>query len=35
MPNQPWLDKSAKRFVEELDWYARALRRQRAEGTPY
>lgn len=31
----PWLDKAAGRFVSELAWYAEALRRQRAEGTPY
>ena len=30
-----WLDKAARRFVDELAWYAEALRRQRAEGTPY
>jgi NAD(P)H-dependent FMN reductase len=29
-----WLDKAASRFVDELVWYAEALRRQRAEGTP-
>jgi len=34
-PQQPWLEKSAKRFADELTWYAEALRRQRAEGTPY
>jgi NAD(P)H-dependent FMN reductase len=34
-PETPWLDKSASRFVGELVWYAEALRRQRAEGTPY
>jgi len=34
-PQQPWLDRSAIRFVDELTWYAQALRRQRAEGTPY
>jgi NAD(P)H-dependent FMN reductase len=34
-PQQPWLDKSAGRFVDELVWYAEALRRQRTEGTPY
>jgi NAD(P)H-dependent FMN reductase len=31
----PWLDKAAGRFVSELAWYAEALRRRRAEGTPY
>jgi NAD(P)H-dependent FMN reductase len=34
-PEMPWLDKAASRFVGELVWYAEALRRQRAEGTPY
>ena len=34
-PQQPWLDKSAERFLDELVWYANALRRQREEGTPY
>ena len=34
-PQQPWLDKSAKRFISELVWYAQALRRQREEGLPY
>jgi NAD(P)H-dependent FMN reductase len=34
-PQQPWLDRSAGRFIDELVWYAQALRRQRAEGTPY
>jgi NAD(P)H-dependent FMN reductase len=34
-PQQPWLDKSAGRFVDELVWYAEALRHQRTEGTPY
>lgn len=32
---QPWLDKAAGRFLDELVWYAEALRRQRADGTPY
>jgi NAD(P)H-dependent FMN reductase len=34
-PQQPWLDKSAGRFMSEFVWYAQALRRQRQEGTPY
>lgn len=34
-PEVAWLDKAAGRFVDELAWYAEALRRQRAEGTPY
>jgi NAD(P)H-dependent FMN reductase len=32
---QPWLEKSASRFVDELVWYAEALRNQRRNGTPY
>jgi NAD(P)H-dependent FMN reductase len=32
---QPWLEKSASRFVDELAWYAEALRNQRRNGTPY
>lgn len=35
VPQQSWLDQAAKRFVDEFVWYAQALRRQRAEGTPY
>ena len=34
-PQQPWLDKSAGRFMSEFVWYVQALRRQRQEGTPY
>ncbi len=34
-PQQPWLEKTAGRFIDELTWYAEALKRQRAEGTPY
>jgi NAD(P)H-dependent FMN reductase len=34
VPQQPWLDKTTQRFIDELVWYAQALRRQRAEGTP-
>jgi NAD(P)H-dependent FMN reductase len=34
-PQQPWLDRSAERFMSEFVWYAQALRRQRQEGTPY
>ncbi|WP_205769703.1 NADPH-dependent FMN reductase [Microvirga sp. KLBC 81] len=34
-PEKPRLDQSAGRFVDELVWYAEALRRQRAEDTPY
>jgi NAD(P)H-dependent FMN reductase len=35
VPQQSWLDQAAERFVDEFVWYAQALRRQRAEGTPY
>ncbi|WP_375460434.1 NADPH-dependent FMN reductase [uncultured Enterovirga sp.] len=34
-PLQPWLDRSATKFLDEVDWYAEAFRRQRAEGVPY
>jgi NAD(P)H-dependent FMN reductase len=34
-PSQPWIDGAAKRFIDELAWYAEALHRKRAEGTPY
>jgi NAD(P)H-dependent FMN reductase len=30
-----WLGRSTDRFLGELAWYARALRRERAGGTPY
>lgn len=32
---QAWLAKQTARFLDELEWYAEALGRQRAEGTPY
>ena len=36
VPLQPWIDKSAKKVFDELDWYAGALRDRRAAGpTPY
>lgn len=34
-PQQPWLDRSAGRFLDELGWYAEALRERRRAGTPY
>ena len=34
-PADPQLTKSAGRFVSELEWYAGALKQQRASGTPY
>ncbi|MEJ0002672.1 MAG: NAD(P)H-dependent oxidoreductase [Pararobbsia sp.] len=30
-----WIERSLGRFLEEFFWYARALKRQRADGTPY
>jgi NAD(P)H-dependent FMN reductase len=34
--NESWIDKAADRFLEEFEWYAKALKVQReAEGTPY
>ncbi|KQP80868.1 NAD(P)H-dependent oxidoreductase [Methylobacterium sp. Leaf117] len=30
-----WLPRGAQRFLDELVWYAEALRAQRAKGTPY
>jgi NAD(P)H-dependent FMN reductase len=30
-----WIGKATSRFLDEFEWYARALRRQRAEGVPY
>lgn len=34
-PAEEWLGKAAKKFVDELAWYAEALKAKRAEGTPY
>jgi NAD(P)H-dependent FMN reductase len=34
-PAEPWLERSANRFLDELEWYAEALRTRRAQGTPY
>jgi NAD(P)H-dependent FMN reductase len=34
--NEEWIDKASDRFLEEFEWYAKALKAQRkAEGTPY
>jgi NAD(P)H-dependent FMN reductase len=34
--NEAWIDQAADRFLEEFEWYATALKRQReAGGTPY
>jgi NAD(P)H-dependent FMN reductase len=34
-PAESWLDKAAGRFLDELEWYAEALRARRQDGTPY
>jgi hypothetical protein len=34
-PAEPWLERSAHRFLDELEWYAEALRTRRAQGSPY
>ncbi len=34
-PTDPRTQKSLDRFLDEFSWYARALRRQRNQGTPY
>ncbi|KQT57159.1 NADPH-dependent FMN reductase [Methylobacterium sp. Leaf456] len=34
-PAEEWLSKAAKKFLDELTWYAEALQAKRATGTPY
>lgn len=34
-PQASFIDKSANRFLDEFEWYAKALKRQRHEGTPF
>jgi hypothetical protein len=34
-PTADWVERSLNRFLDEFFWHARALKRQRAEGTPY
>jgi len=34
-PTDPGFAKRCERFFQEFEWYAEALRRQRAEGVPY
>jgi NAD(P)H-dependent FMN reductase len=34
-PQAPWMDAALARFLGEFEWYAQAMRRQRASGTPY
>jgi hypothetical protein len=31
----PAVERRAQRFLDELEWYARALQEARAKGTPY
>lgn len=34
-PKEEWLGKTSKKFLDELVWYAEALRSKRQGGTPY
>ncbi len=34
-PTADWVERSLNRFLDEFFWHARALKRQRADGTPY
>ena len=34
-PAEDWLRKAARKFLDELTWYAEALQAKRAAGTPY
>jgi NAD(P)H-dependent FMN reductase len=34
-PMGDWVERSLDRFLDEFFWFSRALKRQRAEGTPY
>ena len=34
-PQDPAHERRARRFIDELEWYARALKRERAAGLPY
>ena len=33
--SEPWLETATTRFLNELEWYAEALRERRRRGTPY
>ena len=33
--SEPWLETATTRFLNELEWYAEALRERRQRGTPY
>jgi hypothetical protein len=34
-PLEPWVEQRVDRFLAEFCWYARAMQRERAGGTPY
>ena len=34
-PTNKFIEPSTNRFLDEFDWYMKALKRQRAEGTPF
>jgi NAD(P)H-dependent FMN reductase len=34
-PLEPWVHSRLERFLNEFCWYARAMKRERADGTPY
>lgn len=34
-PTEPWVENRLDRFLGEFCWYARAMKRERAGGTPY
>jgi hypothetical protein len=34
-PRADWVGRQAGRFLNELDWYANALKTARADGVPY
>jgi NAD(P)H-dependent FMN reductase len=34
-PQNEHVPRTLNRFLDEFEWYARALQRQRREGTPY
>ena len=34
-PQNEHVERTLKRFLDEFEWYARAMQRQRREGTPY
>ena len=34
-PQNEHVERTLNRFLDEFEWYARAMQRQRSEGTPY